>query len=70
MSRGWDDITGTVNVTYLGDESPLNLTEVWRTNNPKSSSRPFCVVTRLCKYIGLFGMFYETTPFTFSHIQN
>ena len=27
-SRGWDDISGTVNVTYFGDESPFTLEEV------------------------------------------
>ena len=45
--RGYDDITGTVNVTYFGDESPFELATVWRKNNPKSSQRPFCVATRL-----------------------
>ena len=45
--RGWDDISGTVNVTYFGDESPFELTTMWRKNNPKSSQRPFCVATRL-----------------------
>ena len=35
-SRGWDDISGTVNVTYFGDESPFTLEEVSfiLTNNP------------------------------------
>ena len=47
LSRGYDDITGTVNVTYFGDESPFELTTMWRKNNPKSSQRPFCVATRL-----------------------
>ena len=47
LSRGYDDITGTLNVTYFGDESPFELTTVWRKNNPKSSQRPFCIATRL-----------------------
>ena len=47
LFRGYDDITGTVNVTYFGDESPFELTTMWRKNNPKSSQRPFCVATRL-----------------------
>ena len=47
LFRGYDDITGTVNVTYFGDESPFELATVWRKNNPKSSQRPFCVATRL-----------------------
>ena len=47
LSRGYDDITGTVNVTYFGDESPFELATMWRKNNPKSSQRPFCVATRL-----------------------
>ena len=47
LFRGYDDITGTVNVTYFGDESPFELTTMWRKNNPKSTQRPFCVATRL-----------------------
>ena len=47
LIRGYDDITGTVNVTYFGDESPFELTTMWRKNNPKSTQRPFCVATRL-----------------------
>ena len=54
MFRGYDDITGTVNVTYFGDESPFELATVWRKNNPKSSQRPFCVATRLGDNIKFF----------------
>ena len=35
-SRGWDDISGTVNVTYFGDESPFTLEEVF-SHRRKSS---------------------------------
>ena len=28
LFRGWDDITGTVNVTYFGDNSPFTVKEV------------------------------------------
>ena len=34
--RGWDDISGTVNVTYFGDESPFTLEEVF-SHRRKSS---------------------------------
>ena len=34
-------------MTYFGDESPFELTTMWRKNNPKSTQRPFCVATRL-----------------------
>ena len=54
LFRGYDDITGTVNVTYFGDESPFDLATVWRKNNPKSSQRPFCVATRLGDHLKFF----------------
>jgi hypothetical protein len=51
LFRGYSDINDpAVNVTYYGDESPLELPEVWRKNNPKSSKRPFCVITRLGEF--------------------
>ena len=57
LFRGYDDITGTVNVTYFGDESPFELTTMWRKNNPKSTQRPFCVATRLGGFLQMWWIY-------------
>ena len=44
---GWDDITGTVNVTYYGSDTQLTMHEAWRKNNPKSKEKPYCVIARM-----------------------
>ena len=45
--QGWDDITGTVNVTHWSSGQALTMHSAWRRNNPRSSERPYCVVARL-----------------------
>jgi hypothetical protein len=45
--QGWDDLDGTVNVTYYGSNNQLAMHQAWRKNNPKSNERPFCVIARM-----------------------
>ena len=47
---GWDDIIGTINVTYYGSSEPLKISEPWRKNNPESNEKPYCVIARMRKY--------------------
>ena len=56
--QGWDDITGTVNVTHWATGQPLTMHSAWRRNNPKSSERPYCVVARL----GESSQFHSLQP--------
>ena len=45
---GWADLTQPLlNVTHYGTGQPLSMSEAWRSNNPRSQDRPFCVVARL-----------------------
>ena len=57
--RGWADITDpAVNVTYYKSGQPLTMTDAWRKNNPKSSERPYCVISRMGGYSELLVWHY------------
>ena len=45
--HGWDDITGTVNVTYYRTNTQLAMHDAWRKNNPKNQNKPYCVIARM-----------------------